>query len=122
MVESMRLYHPAGTSDEKIAGDVAILERLGYLRRLPKVENTYEVRRIIKALVTADWIAEYSNKLLASARPDAGDDDAFHDAGTDKSAPDLGAAEHGAADDSRSGGGTASTSGGAQSQSKGAEV
>lgn len=76
MVESLRLYHRDGTSYERIAGDINVLEKLGYLRRLRDSENTYEARRIIKAIVTADWIAEYSQQLLAATQttPDQPDD------------------------------------------------
>ncbi len=64
MVESMRLYHRDGTSDEKIAYDINALVNLGYLRRLRGEIEVFEVRRIIKALVTADWIAEFGDRLL----------------------------------------------------------
>lgn len=71
MVELMRLYHRDGAPDDKIATDVGVLERLGYLRRLRGATDTFEVRRIIKAIVTADWIAEYGSKLLAAQNADA---------------------------------------------------
>lgn len=64
IVEMMRLYHPPGTSDEKIATDITRLTELGYLKRMRSTENTWEVRRIIKAIATADWIAEWGEKLL----------------------------------------------------------
>jgi hypothetical protein len=64
LVESMRLYHRDGTSDEKIAYDITALVNLGYLRRLRGATDVFEVRRIIKALVTADWIAEFGDRLL----------------------------------------------------------
>jgi hypothetical protein len=70
IVEMMRLYHPPGTSDEKIATDIARLAELGYLKRMRSTEDTWEVRRIIKASVTADWISEWGEKLLRQ-RPDA---------------------------------------------------
>lgn len=64
IVEMMRLYHPSGTSDEKIATDITRLAELGYLKRMRSTEDTWEVRRIIKAIVTADWISEWGEKLL----------------------------------------------------------
>jgi hypothetical protein len=70
IVEMMRLYHPPGTSDEKIATDIARLAELGYLKRMRSTEDTWEVRRIIKGSVTADWISEWGEKLLRQ-RPDA---------------------------------------------------
>ena len=65
MVESMRLYHRDGTSDEKIAYDISGLLNLGYLRRLRGETEVFEVRRIVKALVTPDWIAEFGDRLLS---------------------------------------------------------
>jgi len=79
MVEWMRLYHPAGTSEERIAADIPKLEELGYLKRLPGSDGTYEARRIIKAQVSADYLTRYADELTAAtaagARPntDGGD-------------------------------------------------
>ena len=69
MVEMMRLYHPPNTSHERILQDVARLEDLGYLKRLRGPDDAFEARRIIKAQVTADWLAAYAAQLLASVRP-----------------------------------------------------
>lgn len=78
MIESLRLYHRDGTSEERIAADIAVLEKLGYLRRLRGSDDEFEVRRIIKAIVTADWIAEYGGSLRAAngdrTAPDADDE------------------------------------------------
>jgi hypothetical protein len=77
MVEWLTLYHPECTSPDKIATDVAGVERLGYLRKLRGHEDTFEIRRIVKAVVTSDWIAAYGTRLLehsyrgdTSSRPD----------------------------------------------------
>lgn len=67
MVEWLQLYHPEGTTTERISGDILGVERLGYLRRLRGHEDTYEIRRIVKAIVTSDWIAAYGNRLLVHA-------------------------------------------------------
>jgi hypothetical protein len=72
MTEWMRLYRRDGVSEERIAGDISVLVKLGYLRRLRDSDDTYEVRRIIKALVTADWLATYRDRLIdAAAAPAA---------------------------------------------------
>lgn len=75
MVEWMGLYHPAGTSDERIAADIPKLDELGYLKRLRGSDGTYEARRIIKAQVSADYLTRYADELTAAAaagaRPDA---------------------------------------------------
>lgn len=70
MTEDMRLYRRDGVSEDRINNDIAVLVKLGYLRRLRGSEDTYEVRRVIKALVTADWLAEYREQLLATRQPD----------------------------------------------------
>lgn len=67
MTEWMRLYRRDGVSEERLAGDITVLVKLGYLRRLRDSEDTYEVRRIIKALVTADWLATYRDRLIEAA-------------------------------------------------------
>jgi hypothetical protein len=46
---------------------------LGFLRKLKKEDRTYEVHRIIKALVDADWLAGMDEKLQ-SYRKFASDD------------------------------------------------
>lgn len=66
LVEDMRLYHREGTPEEKIALDIGRLESLGYLRKLVGQEDTYEARRVIKAVVTAEWLEEFGARLLAA--------------------------------------------------------
>lgn len=62
-----------------------MLEKLGYLRKLRGSDDTFEARRIVKAIVTADWLNEYSVRLLASGQQDGSDPaDAF------ELAPDAG--------------------------------
>ncbi len=80
MVEWMRLYHPDGTSEEKIATDIAKLDELGYLKRLRGNDNAFEARRIIKAQVSADYLTRMADDLLAAG---AGTDDAQGDADGD---------------------------------------
>ncbi|MFI5429614.1 ATP-binding protein [Aeromicrobium sp. UC242_57] len=65
MVEWLTLYHPEGTSPDKIGMHVASVERLGYLRKLRGHEDTFEIRRIVKAVVTSDWIAAFGDRLMA---------------------------------------------------------
>jgi len=67
MVEWLRLYHPPGTNDERIATDITKLEELGYLKRLRGEAGSYEARRIIKAQVSADYLTRFSDDLLAAA-------------------------------------------------------
>jgi hypothetical protein len=64
IIEMMRLYHPPGTAEERIALDIGRLAELGFLKKLRGSEPTYEARRIIKALVTANWLTTYAGELL----------------------------------------------------------
>lgn len=67
MIEWMRLYHPAGTNDERIGADIPKLEELGYLKRLRGSEGLFETRRIIKAQVSADYLTRFAADLLTAA-------------------------------------------------------
>ena len=62
ITEWMRAYRRDGVSEDRVNGDINALVKLGYLRRLRGSEDTYEARRIIKALVTADWLAEWRGR------------------------------------------------------------
>lgn len=48
----------ARTAD-KIDAALNSVVKLGFLRQLPKQDNQFEVRRVITAFVTADWLAEF---------------------------------------------------------------
>lgn len=63
-------YYPDGISPDKLDSDINQVVKLGYLRRLRGSHEDYEIRRIIKAVVTADWINAYGDQLLAHARGD----------------------------------------------------
>lgn len=70
IIEFARTYHPDTVADDSIRNDVLRLLDQGYLRRMRGQADTYEALRIIKAHVTADWIAEYADKLRATVVPD----------------------------------------------------
>ena len=65
-MEMLRIFHREGTTEERILRDVNTLENLGYLRKLGDEQNSFEARRIIKAIMTAEWVAEYQDKVLAA--------------------------------------------------------
>lgn len=65
MTEWMRDYRRDGVSEDRINGDINTLVKLGYLRKLRESDDTFEARRIIKAIVTADWLAAWRDQLLA---------------------------------------------------------
>ncbi len=77
LTEWMRPYRRASGGEDRINGDINTLRKLGYLRKLRDSEDTFEVRRIVKAIVTADWLLEYRDRLLQAVdEPTEGADDA----------------------------------------------
>lgn len=49
--------------DDEVTGDINKLLDYGFLRRLKGDDTRLEVRRILKAVVDADWIDDFENKL-----------------------------------------------------------
>jgi hypothetical protein len=62
IVDMMRTFVAPGSNEAKvedqIARHVSRVEELGFLRRMSDDEPLYEVRRILRAFVNADWLAE----------------------------------------------------------------
>jgi hypothetical protein len=62
IVEMMRTFVAPGSNEAKIEDQIdrhiGRVEELGFLRRLSDDEPLYEVRRILRAFVNADWLAE----------------------------------------------------------------
>ena len=62
IAEMMRTFLPASTNDAKLADEIdrhiGRAEEMGFLRQMKEDENLYEVRRILRAIVNADWLAE----------------------------------------------------------------
>lgn len=72
LVEEVRTFQPASTNEAKLADEVArsinkVVE-LGFLRALPRATGEYEVRRIIKAFVDAQWLGDFDDRLAEYAR------------------------------------------------------
>lgn len=63
IVELMRTFLPASTNDarltDKIEQHIARVAELGFLARLKDDENTFEVRRILRAFVDADRLSAW---------------------------------------------------------------
>lgn len=74
LLEEARIYYPPGSTEERLRRDVDRLIELGYLKKLGGEDEAYEVRRIIKALVTADWLAAYADSLLGAVETDEVDE------------------------------------------------
>lgn len=66
IVRMMRTFLPDNTNDarivDKIENYMAKAEELGFLHRLKDSRN-FEVQRIIKAYVNAQWLSEFDKKL-----------------------------------------------------------
>lgn len=67
VVEMLRVFLPEQSNEariiEQIDAHINKVIELGLLRSLKSQPDTYEVRRIIKALVDADWLADLKTKL-----------------------------------------------------------
>lgn len=78
IAELLRVHLPQSTNEIRLTTDVdtlvAKVEALGFLRKVTGQERTYEVRRILKAYVDAQWLAEFDARLreyLATLEPEA---------------------------------------------------
>lgn len=76
IVDMMRLFQPNTSNDvrliERIEGHINRIVDMGFLRRLRGRDDQFEVRRILKAFVDAQWLGELDRRL-AAYRGDAQD-------------------------------------------------
>ena len=82
MAELIRVFLPEGSNEARLIDQVDThlnkIAELGFVRRLRGQDNVIEVRRILKAFVDAQWLADFDARLadyrtrLASAQ--GGDD------------------------------------------------
>lgn len=67
IAELVRIFLPEGSNEVKLLNQIDSLINkvvdLGFLRKLRGQNNTYEVRRIIKAYVDAQWLADFDKRL-----------------------------------------------------------
>jgi hypothetical protein len=77
LVDEMRTFRPATTNDAKLVDEVDRAIRratdLGFVRVLPKEPGAFEVRRILKAFVDAQWLGEFDSRLAEYAELAAGE-------------------------------------------------
>jgi hypothetical protein len=76
LVEMLRLYRHDDLTREQINGEISVLDKLGYIRKLRGHDDTWEVRRIIKAIVTGEWINNFGQALLDATTAEADPDGA----------------------------------------------
>ncbi|MDX9688063.1 DUF4194 domain-containing protein [Halopseudomonas formosensis] len=72
LVELLRLFLPEGTNEarliDRIDSHISRVVELGFLRRLRgQQEPLYEVRRILKAFIDAQWLNEFDQRLAEYA-------------------------------------------------------
>ncbi len=69
IVELVRVFLPAGSNEVRLIRQIdSYINKVadsGFLRRLRGAENQFEVRRILKAFVDAQWLTEFDRRLQA---------------------------------------------------------
>jgi hypothetical protein len=72
LVDLVQLFAPAATNEAKlvdrIEADINKVVELGFLRRLRGEDDRFEVRRILKAFVDAQWLGDLEQKLAEYRR------------------------------------------------------
>jgi hypothetical protein len=67
IVEMLRVFLPPTSNEARLTDQIdAHLNKcaeLGFLRAVKSSEHTYEVRRILKAFVDGQWLADFDGKL-----------------------------------------------------------
>ena len=69
IVDLVQVFLMAGANEAKmvdrIDADINRIVELGFLRRLRGQDDQFEVRRILKAFVDAQWLADFEQRLTA---------------------------------------------------------
>lgn len=69
VVELLRVFLPEGSNETRVIDQVDThlnrIADLGFVRRLRGQEQMFEVQRILKAFVDAQWLAEFDARLAA---------------------------------------------------------
>jgi hypothetical protein len=67
IVDLVQLFLPSGSNEAKMVdrvdADINRIVDLGFLRRLRGQDDQFEVRRILKAFVDAQWLSELEQRL-----------------------------------------------------------
>ncbi len=73
IADLLRLFLAEGSNEAKLAdridGHIAKVVELGFLRRLRGKDEQFEVRRILKAYVDAQWLNEFDQRLRDYSQP-----------------------------------------------------
>jgi hypothetical protein len=72
ILDMMRLFLPETTNEARlqarIDNHIARAVEMGFLRRMRATEERYEVQRILKAFVDAQWLSDFNARLEAYRR------------------------------------------------------
>jgi len=78
IVEMVRVFLPEGSNEvrlvDQIDSYIGKIVDLGFLRRIKDADGHYEVRRVIKAFVDGQWLAEFDRRLGEYAAQLRGED------------------------------------------------
>jgi Domain of unknown function (DUF4194) len=71
IAELLRVFLPTTSNEarliDKIDEHIGKVERLGFLRPAKSAEQTYEVRRVLKAYIDGQWLADFDARLAEYA-------------------------------------------------------
>lgn len=80
VVDLVRIFLPAGSNETRLIDQVDTqlnkITELGFVRRLRSQEKMFEVRRIIKAFVNAQWLGEFDQRLAEYQQQLSGENEA----------------------------------------------
>lgn len=78
IVEMVRVFLPEGSNEARLVDQIdsyiSKVVELGFLRRIKDADGHYEVRRILKAFVDGQWLADFDQRLAEYAAELHGDD------------------------------------------------
>jgi hypothetical protein len=78
IVDMVRLFLPTSTNEARLVDQidsyVTKVVELGFLRRVTGAPTLFEVRRILKAFVDGQWLADFDQRLAEYAALVAGDE------------------------------------------------
>jgi hypothetical protein len=67
IVDMVSLFRPESSNEartlDRLRADIKKVVELGFLRKLKGQADTYEVARILKAFVDAQWLEEFDARL-----------------------------------------------------------
>jgi uncharacterized protein DUF4194 len=71
ILDMMVMFMPTSTNEAKITENIdrtiGKVVDLGFLRRMPKQDNQFEVRRVLKAFVDGQWLSDFDVRLAEYA-------------------------------------------------------